>query len=78
MSGLDTQWKRWYRALKAVEPDAYKKAIEYAAGVSLTYNMPLEQSAEVERSHVMLACELLGVTPSSDAEYVPLHEGDAR
>ncbi len=56
-------WKRWYRALKAFDPEAYSAAIRYAEGCSLNFHLPLDQAAEIERSHVMLACKLLEVTP---------------
>ena len=59
--GID--WEKWYVALRAVEPDAYKAAIEYAEGLSLNYNFSLMVAAEVERSHVMLACRVLRVQP---------------
>jgi hypothetical protein len=59
----DPNWEKWYQTLKAVEPEAYYKAIQYGEGISLHFSLPLEQAAEVERSHVMLACELLGIKP---------------
>jgi hypothetical protein len=58
-----TNLESWYRTLKAVHPDAYRKAIGYSEALSLKFNWPLKQAAECERSHVMLACELLGVKP---------------
>lgn len=56
-------WQKWYRTLKAVEPEAYEKALRYAEGLSLKFNLPLSHASEIERSHVMLACELLDVRP---------------
>lgn len=60
---MEDKWKSWYAALKAVEPEAYAKAIQYSEGLSLTFRFPLKQAAEVERAMVMLACELLSVSP---------------
>ena len=56
-------WESWYRALKTTDQEAYRKAIQYAEGLSINFNFPIKQAAEVERSHVMLACEILGVRP---------------
>jgi hypothetical protein len=56
-------WEAWYRALKAANPDAYRKAIGYSEAMALNFNWPMKQAAECERSHVMLACELIGVKP---------------
>ena len=56
-------WRKWYSALRAVEPEAYEKALIYAEGLSLQFNLPLSHASEIERSHIMLACELLGVRP---------------
>lgn len=56
-------YEPWYRALKAVEPDAYRKAIQYAEGFSINNRLSTEAAFEVERSHVMLACELLEIVP---------------
>ena len=60
---MNVDYDKWYRALKAVEPDAYKKAVEYAQGVSLNHQLPLKVSADIEIASVMLACELLGIRP---------------
>ena len=60
---VGANWETWYRALKSVNREAYDKAIRYSEALSLKYNLPLTQAAEFERSHVMLACELLGVRP---------------
>lgn len=57
----------WYRTLKAVEPEAYYKAIKYAEGFSINHKLSTEAAYEIERSHVMLACELLNVTPTAKA-----------
>jgi hypothetical protein len=54
-------WESWYRALKQRDPDIYRKAIQYSEALALNYNFPMKQAAECERSHVMLACEILGV-----------------
>ena len=62
-NAMRDKWQSWYQALKTVEPEAYFEAIRYAEGLSLTYSFPPKQAAEVERSHVMLACKLLGVMP---------------
>jgi len=56
-------WERWYKTLRAVEPDAYRKAIEFSEGVSLTHNLDTKVAADVEVACVMLACDLLGVKP---------------
>jgi hypothetical protein len=58
-----SDYDKWYAALKAVEPEAYFKAIQYAEGVTLKFNLPEKAAVECERSHVMLACELLGIRP---------------
>ena len=55
--------KVWYDALRKADINAYHKAIAYAEGLSLTYNWPEKQAIECERSHIMFACELLGVKP---------------
>lgn len=56
-------WERWYRALRAADPEAYRKAISYSEGVTLNHNTPMKAAAEYERSMVMLACDLLQVRP---------------
>lgn len=61
---LDDQWERWYSALRAANPDAYRKAISYSESVTINNNTPLKAAADYERSMVMLACELLDVRPS--------------
>lgn len=60
---MSDKWEPWYRTLKAVEPEAYRKAIEYGQGVSLTHDLDNNIAADVEIACVMLACELLGVKP---------------
>ena len=57
------KWQGWYRALRAVEPDAYRKAISYAEGVTLQHNLSDKLAADIEVACVMLACELLDVKP---------------
>jgi len=56
-------YEPWYLALKAVEPDAYQKAIQYAEGICLNGAVSHKRAAEVEAAFVMLACELLNVNP---------------
>jgi len=56
-------YEPWYLALKAVEPDAYQKALQYAEGICLKYAFSHEGAAEVEAAFVTLACELLNVKP---------------
>jgi len=56
-------WERWYRALRAADPDAYQAAINGVEAVTLTFNVPQKAAAEYERNAVMLACQLLGVKP---------------
>ena len=56
-------WEAWYHALRAANPEAYRQAIEHSEGLSLNYNLSPNAAAEVERSHVMLACSILGVRP---------------
>lgn len=63
MSEKGVGWGNWYRTLKAVDRDAYDKAIRYAEGVSLSFDIPLKAGAEIERAMVMLACELLEIHP---------------
>lgn len=58
------QFEPWFRALKAARPFDYRKAIEYAEGVTLRHNLPLKVGAEIEQATVMLACELLGIKPA--------------
>lgn len=58
-----TNWEAWYRALKELDPDAYKNAIQSMEAVTLTFNVPTKAAAEYERAAVMLACQLLGVRP---------------
>ena len=55
-------WKRWYAALRNADSEAYFKAIRYAEGISIQHHLSTEVAAEVEISHIMLACELLGVS----------------
>ena len=57
-------WEKWYRALKASNPEAYRKAIGYVEAVTLSHfapRVPLKAAADYERATVMLVCELLGV-----------------
>lgn len=64
MPGQD--WERWYRALKAANPEAYRKAIGYMEATTLSHYapaVPQKAAADYERAAVMLACELLGVRP---------------
>ena len=60
---IGEDWESWYRALKAANPDAYRKAIGHMEEVTITHHMPLQAAAEYERAAVLLACELLGVKP---------------
>ena len=60
---IAANWEAWYRALRARDPEAYRKAINYTEAVSLTFNTPQKAAAEYERTAVMLACELLDVQP---------------
>lgn len=60
---IGANWEEWYRALKAADPDAYRKAIGYVEAVTLSHNVPTKAAAEYERAAVMLACEILEVTP---------------
>ena len=61
MSERGANWEAFYRALKMSHPDAYWKAIQYAEGIALRFNLEPKAAAENERSHVMLACELMEV-----------------
>ena len=61
---MKDNWEKWYRTLKAVEPEAYEKALRYGQAISLTHDLGSKIAAEIEVSHVMLACELLGVGPA--------------
>ena len=63
MSVRKIDWERWYATLRNADPEAYRKAIQYAEGVSLNHNLPDKAAAACEVSHVMLACELLGIQP---------------
>lgn len=65
MKATERDWKAWYATLKNAEPDVYRKAIQYAEGVSLNHNLADKAAAACEVSHVMLACELLGLKPSA-------------
>lgn len=56
-------WKKYYAALKAVDPNAYYKAIQYGEGVSLTHNLDYKVAADIEVALVMQACELLDIQP---------------
>lgn len=54
-------WEAWYRALKARDPEVYRRTISYMEAVALNHSVPQKAAAEYERSAVMLACELLDV-----------------
>lgn len=62
------EWQLWYSALKALEPEAYQKAIRYADGMAMQHKLPTYAAADIERSHIMLACELLGIRPTNTLE----------
>lgn len=57
------EWKRAYAALRAADPEAFRKAIYYSEEISLNHRLPLNVAAAIEVSHVWFACELLGVQP---------------
>ena len=59
----EADWQKWYRALKQERPDAYKKAIEYTEGVTLKFGVPSKAAADYEVAAVLLACDLLGISP---------------
>lgn len=63
MSKPGADWEKWYRALRAADSEAYRKAISYSESVTLNHNTPMKAAAEYERSMVMLACDLLRVRP---------------
>lgn len=56
-----SEWKKWYRALKSANPDAYRKAIESAGGLSINHRIDNKVSADIERSFVVFACGLLEI-----------------
>lgn len=56
MSG---NWEKTYAELKAVDPQLYRKALQYSEGLALTYNFNHKVAAEVERAMVSLALEIL-------------------
>lgn len=60
---IGEDWKRWYSALKATHPDWYFKAIRYAEAQTINHNIPTKAAADIERSFVMFACEMLDVDP---------------
>ena len=55
-------WERWYAALRNCEPEAFRQAIQAAEGCSITHRLDTKVAADIEVSHVMLACTLLGVS----------------
>lgn len=53
----------FYGALKAQNYEVYRKAINYASGISLNNYLSLRAAAEIERTLVFFACELLNIEP---------------
>ena len=71
MSAIRDDWKRWYRALKATHPEWYAKAIRYSEAQTINHRIANPAAADIERSFVMFACEMLEVDPGpreSDAD----------
>lgn len=58
-----TDWKAWYLALRERDYDVYMKALVYAEASRLNLGLSVKEGAEVERTIVMFACELLEVKP---------------
>jgi hypothetical protein len=67
-------WKRWYAALRNNSPDAFRNAIQAAEGISITHHLSTEIAAELEISHVMLACTVLGISLSANSSAAPSGE----
>lgn len=58
---IGEKWEAWYRALKARDPEVYRRTIDCMEAVTLNHSVPQKAAAEYERSAVMLACDLLNV-----------------
>ena len=58
---ISDNWEDWYRALKRHDYEIYQKAINYAEANTLNFRLPTKVGAEIERTMVMFACEILGV-----------------
>ena len=63
ISHYKDEWKKYYTALKAVDPNAFRKAIQYGEAVTLTHSLGHKAAADIEVSFVMQACELLDIQP---------------
>jgi hypothetical protein len=71
MARIGDDWKRWYSALRAAHPDIYSKAIRYSEAQCINHRIEGKAAADIERSYVMFACELMDVDPGpqeSDAD----------
>jgi hypothetical protein len=55
------QWEKLYKSLRAYDPEAFRKAIQAAEGCAINHHLSSAIAADIEVSHVALACELLGV-----------------
>jgi dihydroxyacetone kinase-like predicted kinase len=63
------EWKKWYAALRNANESAYEQAIRYSEGTILNNHseeISHKFAADIEFSHVMLACELLGIRPEKE------------
>lgn len=68
MNKIGSDWKNWYNALRAAHPDVYEKAIRYSEAQCINHRIPTQPAADIERSYVMFACELLDVNPYSASQ----------
>ena len=62
------EFEPWFKELRWRNPEAYRKALAYSEGVTLKHDLAVSVEADIEQATVMLACELLEITPAQRRE----------